>query len=138
MLYRMVNRAPSRSLRLHDMERPDPSTTEQSRRVRLRSFAGLRGTAAIVAKLVLAACCAGAGVSLAAQASSAAPYGLAARHACAEIAGDVNLGTGTHWGRMLLRRSGNVQYVENLADQHQAGRCGREFTEQALAIWVPA
>src|ERR1700729_2765957 len=81
MLYRMVNRAPSRSLRLHDMERPDPSTTEQSRRVRLRSFAGLRGTAAIVAKLVLAACCAGAGVSLAAQASSAAPYGLAARHA---------------------------------------------------------
>src|ERR1700683_3601398 len=63
------------------MDRSGPWTTEESRRMRLRSFAKLRGAAAVGAKMVLTVCCAGAGVSAAAQASSAAPYGLAARHA---------------------------------------------------------
>ena len=81
LLYRMVNRARAVCLELHDMDRLETWTTEEGRRVRVRSFARLRRTAAIVAELVLAVCCAGAGVSLVAQAGSAAPFGLAARHA---------------------------------------------------------
>src|SRR6202050_5693494 len=63
------------------MDRSGRWTTEQSLRMKLRSFAASRGTASIVSSMVLAACFAGAGVSAAAQATDSAPYALTARHA---------------------------------------------------------